>query len=146
MCMYWDKKATTAFRKKIREAGGTITCWKVYERWRRWLSSVFYKTGSLSPGDILSNRERRAPTRDGKDYRIRRWNNETRWCISRGIHVFRTRSRAKQYCNRRQAVVVPVRCQLKDCVGAGDNGDAVFDKVHLSKRSFAAALRAENKP
>jgi len=137
MCMYLDKKATREFQAKIREAGGTISCWRRYCRRGGHLYPLWFGADSpIGPGDIFSNREHRAAGRDsvdkvGPSYTI----------VNRGIHVNPCRGVAR-WDARVNEVVVKVRCQLKDLVGAGDLNDAVFTKVHLSKRSYAAAMRS----
>ena len=141
MCMVESISATEKLRAAMAAKGGKATCWKRYRRsLRGGLQSVVYVGDPITPGKIVSDRTRQEAGLDQQDGpRISATDDPH--TIYRGIHVYTNRAAAAQWAQSWHAVVA-VRCLLADLVAAGADDQAVFMKVHLSKRSYAAAMRS----
>ena len=135
MCCYYDKEATKKLREKMKLRGGKMTAYKVYDRWAGGLCCICKDGFITSPGVITSNRESKVP---GKDFDSVWGNDDIE--ISRGIHVELTRKGAIRWKRGGRRVIVPVTIEVKDLVGAGACGDAVFMKITISKRNFNKAM------
>ena len=136
MCMEYDEKATQRLRKKMERNGGKLLCWKTWFVKGRELHSPHFahKRGGQvgAAGVIRSDRLSTKPDPLEESSRFE------------GIHVFRTKKAARTW---RLRVTVPVTCLLRDLVGAGwncgcvDEPSALFTKVRLLKKDFAAAMK-----
>lgn len=129
MCLYSKAKATNKFLAEKKAKGlEYITCYKKLRlEWN---------------GDLVS------PLM-GREYKAgwNKANTRRKLCkvnkrITRGIHVYLTRNRAKRcWIN---SITVPVRCYLKDFVGVDGHGEAVFTKVFITKQVYNKHYKGSN--
>lgn len=144
MCLYSNTKETEKFREK--NAGKTITVWKVYNV-RKWWSGVVRNVIApcrrvyVKPGTIKSNRNRR--DYDSSDHMEYDTNFRR---INRGIHVFLTRKKARKYrvkSNGEQ--VFKATAKADDLVGINPiKQEAVFMKIHITKAEFEKGKNGRN--
>jgi len=132
MCLEATRKDTRVVSKQLKEAGGTITCWKVMQRCERAKGGV---CGGLyhydwKRGENTSASDRMMPIQKA-----------TR--IEHGFHVHLTRDSAKQWArfwNFSPWRIVPIECHLKDFIGA-DATQAVFRKVTITAKAWKILQR-----
>ena len=142
MCLYINQARTKEIEEKLKNSPRQqCIFWKVYSRvnWKNQFSSgtflrpLYYpKTGKVSFGRIFSCRPYKKITENEKDTNR----------IDYGIHVYITKKKAiAHYTSSLNPVLVPVICELKDFIAAGNDNDAVFTKVRLTKRSYQKAIK-----
>ncbi len=143
MYLNYDKAATEKLRARMVKRGGTMRFWKIV-KWHecpRELRTTFLGA-PVAPGGFRSDRSRRRLTHNEKASHV----------IAQGIHVFCRRKdaamRARYYAPGR--VLLCVTADVKRLVAAGtfsaaDLPNAVFMRVHITRRSYAAALREAQK-
>lgn len=127
MCLYVSsRQSQTKFRKRIRENGGKITCWKVLVKSNNLLRGIFYYSYYY----------------DGWNYSSRKFKKYGYNLVNEGIHVYTKREEAVLSAQIYSAIIVPVTCYLKDFVAYSKAyNEAVFLKVFLTKRSYNKAIK-----
>lgn len=106
-----------------------ITCWKVIASSG---FSVFMGT-KYHLGENISNRALPKLQSYEKSSKI----------IDNGIHVFTKKAFAvSDRCG--SEIIVTVTCYKKDFIAIGEYGDAVFNKVYLSRRQVAKFRKQED--
>ena len=101
-----------------------IICWKVMQFCGR---SVF-KDHQYNIGENISDRITPNPTQEELECTV----------IHKGIHVFTNKDIAiEESYPEEDELVVSVTCYKKDFIAIGENYDAVFNKVYLSRKQFA---------
>lgn len=142
MCMRLSKAATTKLRNRMLANGRRLTCHKVYKLCKGSLQSpIFLDRRSSTPkaGWLQSDRLIQEAGQDTSDWSGARPGGEA---INRGIHVLTSISAARRCaCRWADEIIVPVQCHLKDLVGGGTLGEAVFMKVRILKKDFEAAVK-----
>lgn len=111
---------------------GKITCWKVYKKNKKSLSSVYYGQNIKRSGVIVSNRQNEILGRieliDG--------------FVDLGIHVYTAEKEARfnslYYMPKTVdiAIVIPVTCYKKDLIAQGDCQEAVFNQVEITRETW----------
>jgi len=136
MCLYYDEVRTEEF-KKANKGGRTVTTYKVFKlASEAYLKSVYFQCFHRN-GMIQSDREVQAPLKDIWDY-----DSDFSHEINRGIHVFLTKEAVGIFSNEDcDNVIVKVTCKMKDLVCVGEDNDAVFMKVFLTKKEYQKALK-----
>lgn len=164
MSTYYDEKLSECVRSRMRARSGDREFWKVFAITRdRRLVSPFVG-GEIEMGWVVSDRATAVPGKNG-DVRENALGGPTgpnpytsRLLMCRGYHVLTTwrgamrvvqmilglRGRTNYGCGCDAYVIMPVRGQLNDFVGAGMWSDAkipsvVFTKLHISR---SRAMRA----
>jgi len=137
MCLWLnlDKKShkpikmtkDSSFAKKINDRStDEITCWKVYNKKNKTLSSACQGSIIRKSGVIKSNREKQDLNNSSLSHGR----------VHRGIHVFIDKNKAIEYRHYNNQIIVPVICRKSDLVAEGDNRDAVFMKVRIRTRTW----------
>ena len=142
MCMIVNINRPKAGSRRIRwRKDATATCWKVYNVRQFHLTTLYHRHQPVAPGWIVSNRRHQEVGMDGSDNRPTSYSQRLGE-VGRGIHVFRTRKRAKGWAARfPSGVVVPVKCRRGDLVAVGcSDAEAVFMKVHLAQKDYDKAM------
>ena len=141
MCLEYSPHSTGNLRRR----GNSIIAWKVYSRLWNGLQSVWWSRDVIGPGWVVSNRAKKSLSPDDRHYAE----------IDNGIHVLLHRRDAEAEAlylrggwGAKSFCVVPVRCHLRDLVGAGGYGigperccSAVFMKVFLRKHDYEEAMQ-----
>lgn len=124
MCLKYNEKKSNIIRQKLLNNNGKCTFYKlVYKNTttNTLVSTVFSKIYDI--GWNVSNRRSKKIFKNEESY------------LELGIHVYtsrRTAQRNKYTLDR----IIPVQCNLKHFVAAGNNGDAIFTKVYITKRDY----------
>ena len=138
MCLYYCEGTKKQFLAKHTDKK-EITVWKVWLIEKKDVFSIIYESNKIKPGWIKSNRT--SVNSDGLD--------KTCWLghsISRGIHVHLTRESARD--NRDWGGrVFKCKALLSDLVEVGNalsSNQAVFMKIHISKKDFERGKKGRN--
>lgn len=141
MCLVYDEKATKDLKRRMKK--GKKIFWKLYRKCGgNWLSPPCYSEYSIGYYGI-SKAVGNLPEHIGNNAEIG----------PGAFHVFVNKSEAKLFIRYAHEVVVPIRCEVKNLVGASkkrklsyrDIGNpeegACFSEIEILKKDFDKALK-----
>jgi hypothetical protein len=138
MCCYVDKKRTRRVRRTFKDNGGRTIMWKVLK-----LSHVNPVSGKLEKSLMSPYRDSVYTFGWNKSNRYGYTEHQSGDDVYRGIHVYTNKTKALDACFYKWWLVVPVIVYSTDFVAAGDDYDAVFDKVFLDPVDYDEAMEEE---
>lgn len=140
MCMFHSKNMSRVLRNKLAEKG-YLYFYKAYHlRGNNLYSMVKQTRKPVNHGWIISTRKEQKVGADLDSNTS--WTRIPQYNVYRGIHVVTSEKACRDDWDnglkKPITVIVKVKCLLSDFVGAGAgrDRDAVFMKVHLSKREY----------
>jgi hypothetical protein len=139
MCLAINKKRTKRVLRTLKEHDDICVMWKILRRSNGELIAPYHYTKYL-PGINDSNRHvHLGVSAELTDHEM------ITGIIYHGIHVFTNNKEALKWkrewlCNQEVYVVVPVRVRKIDFIAAGNDYDAVFNRIHLSEKDYSKAL------
>ena len=146
MCLNAENRSTDEFKQKNT---GKITVWKVYRKIGKKLYSPIYPTRPIKSGNIVSNRNTTRFPLNNEFY------SEFYSCIGKGIHVFLTRTMARDHKSKhifsrsffrsRDYVVIKCLADMKDFVACDINkSEAVFTKINICPDEMERGIKNRN--
>lgn len=132
MCLYIDEKETRLIKRRFAAAKAKgknyIVCYKILRiNWNKKMYSPFYPK-EYKPGWNKSNRKTPKLTRYEKLY------------INKGIHVMTSKS-DKYVEVDEEEILIPVYCYKKDLISGGQDKEAVFSKVFITRKDYDDFIR-----